>query len=393
MGIKLRNTGILTALVLLFSVYSCNKPIDDGIQAGISIKTTETEAAAANQWVSVKAEGAWTLSLSSDDLEQGETLEWVTLKEMSGTGSKNVLMSWSKNDTDYTRSCVITLSTGGAEYTCEFIQKGKTTSGSSAINTGSFKSDPVADWMELPAMEEADNMFYVTHDMSIAGKPVRNYEFFFDTDAKLAHWVAYPLNKALAGSGSRSNAWGIDPKVPTDFQAILYSGFRGGYDRGHQLPSADRYTANASTFYGTNMTPQRGELNQNAWASLEGMVRSWANSFDTLYVVTGADIRGSSEYALDNVGKKVTVPVGYYKALLGYRKGGTFGITASTGGYTAIGFYFEHKGYTDNTSSIMAQSMTIDELEEKMGMDFFVNLPKATSKADEVESTKDSWWK
>lgn len=393
MGFSFNKLGCLLASVLLLSVYSCNKPIDDEIQAGISIKTTESDFSASNQWVSVKAANAWTLALTSDDLEQGETIDWVTLKEMSGTGSKNVLMSWSRNDSDYTRSCTIVLSTGGAEYSVEFVQKGRTSSGSSSVSPSTFKSDPVAGWLELPAMEDEENMYYVTHDMTLGGKTVRNYSFYLDTKAKLAHWVAYPLNKTLAGSGSRSNAWGIDPKVPSEYQAILYSGFKGGYDRGHQMPSADRYTANASTFYGTNMTPQKGELNQNAWASLEGMVRSWANYFDTLYVVTGADIRGSDKVAYDNVGKAVTVPVGYYKALLGYRKGGTFGITASTGGYTAIAFYFEHKSYNDNTSAIMAQSMTIDELEKKMGIDFFVNLPKVTAKADDVESTKDSWWK
>jgi len=397
MGFKLNKIAVLLASVALLVVPSCNKQIDDAIEPGVSIKTTESDFGASNQWVSVKASGLWTLALTSDDLEQGETIDWVTLKETTGTGTKNVLMSWTKNTTEYTRSCTIVMTTDGKEYAVEFVQKGSSSGGGSSVTPGSFKSDPVAKWLELPAMPQEDNMYYVTHDMTLAGKTVRNYEFYFDINAKLAHWVAYPLNKSLAGSGSRSNAWGIDPKVPTQYQAILYSAFRGDggnrYDRGHQLPSADRYTANASTFYGTNMTPQLGDLNQNAWASLEGMVRSWANSFDTLYVVTGADIKGSTKVAYDNVGKSVTVPVGYYKALLGYRKGGTFGITASTGGYTAIAFYFEHKNYNDNTSAIMGQSMTIDQLEEKLGIDFFVNLPNVTAKAAEVESTKDSWWK
>ena len=38
--------------------------------------------------------------------------------------------------------------------------------------------------------------------------------------------------------------------------------------------------------------------------------------------------------------------------------------------------------------------MTIDELEKKTGMDFFVNLPAKAgqSLADKIESVKDSWW-
>ena len=113
---------------------------------------------------------------------------------------------------------------------------------------------------------------------------------------------------------------------------------------------------------------------------------------DTLYVVTGCSVEGSTAYALDNEGKKVTVPTGYYKALLGYKKAGTIGITSQTGGYTGCAFWFDHKAYSGN---VMNQSMTIAELEEKTGVDFFVNLPSVIDQelARKVETTKDSWWK
>ena len=96
----------------------------------------------------------------------------------------------------------------------------------------------------------------------------------------------------------------------------------------------------------------------------------------------------AADYALDNEGKKVTVPTAYYKALLGYKKDGTLGITAQTGGYTACAFWFPHEAYSGN---VMDKSMTIAELEEKTGFDFFVNLPEKT--AEKVEKTKDTWWK
>ena len=43
----------------------------------------------------------------------------------------------------------------------------------------------------------------------------------------------------------------------------------------------------------------------------------------------------------------------------------------------------------------MGQSMTIDALEEKLGIDFFVNLPAVAGKdqADKVEASVDKWWK
>ena len=41
------------------------------------------------------------------------------------------------------------------------------------------------------------------------------------------------------------------------------------------------------------------------------------------------------------------------------------------------------------------QSMTIDELEDRLDIDFFVNLPDRVGQeiASKIESTNDSWWK
>ncbi|MBR5055657.1 MAG: DNA/RNA non-specific endonuclease, partial [Bacteroidales bacterium] len=202
---------------------------------------------------------------------------------------------------------------------------------------------------------------------------------------------------------SRTNEWGLDPKIPRRLQPVVFRGYgnasyNGGYyNRGHQLPSADRlaYDSNVQTFYGTNMTPQRGELNADAWAVLEGMVRTWANTFDTLYVVTGCTLEGSTESVTDNEGKRVKVPTGYFKALLGYKKNGTVGMTASAGGYTGTAFWFDHRGYANNTWTVLGQRITIDQLETQTGIDFFVNLPSriGADKAAAVEASIDSWWK
>ena len=86
------------------------------------------------------------------------------------------------------------------------------------------------------------------------------------------------------------------------------------------------------------------------------------------------------------------MPEGYFKALLGYKKGGSIG--NSTGGYVGIGFYFEHRSYGNDKNTIMNQSMSIDELERRLGYDFFVNLPGVIGEdaAARVESEADDWW-
>lgn len=253
-------------------------------------------------------------------------------------------------------------------------------------------------WLELPETKDDDGLDFYTHDQITDGKTIRSWSFDYDSKALLSHWIAYPLNKKLKGSGSRSDQWGLDPKVPASKQPVLYTTYKSNngkkYDRGHQLPSADRldYDANVKTFYFTNMTPQLSGLNQASWANLETRVREWSESFDTLYVVTGCSVKGSTEVAYDNDGKAVTVPTGYYKALLGYKKSGSVGNSSQNGGYIGCAFWFDHVDYAGD---FMTKAMSISELEEKTGVNFFVNLPAATdaAKAKAIEENRDSWWK
>lgn len=258
-------------------------------------------------------------------------------------------------------------------------------------------SDKPGAWMEMPAFDGSDSGLYlITHDMEQGGKFVRNYTYCYSPEDRVAVWVAYPLNRSLKGNGSRTDEWGLDPKVPREYQPILYKTYGDGiYDRGHQIPSADRLDedANISTFYFTNMAPQLSELNQGAIANLENMVRDWSYQMDTLYVVTGSDLQGATKVAHDNEGNEVTVPSGFFKALLGYDASGSVG--GDTGGYFGIAFYFDHKDYAGSKSAIMEQSMSIDQLEEKLGYDFFANLPAKIGEeaAAAVESGVDDWWK
>ena len=345
---------------------------------------------AGSQYLTVIASGDWTLSVIYPD----STEEWLTLSPMSGkAGTKKVVMSWTRNDADDSRECEIALTAGKYTDTLAFAQAGLITP---LNDVAELVADPVPHWLELPKTEDP-GLYFITHDMTLNGKQVRNYSLYLDPKACLAVWVAYPLVSAHLGSVGRNEKWALDPKVPRNCQPVLYKGFGvRTIDRGHQIPSADRTATkaiNEATYYFTNMTPQLGELNQKAWAQFEGMVRNWSSAFDTLYVVTGCDIRGYTKTARDNDGKEIPMPVGYFKALLGFKKSGIAGNTAKQGGYTAIGFYFNHEYYA--TSEVMSQSMTIDELEEMMDIDFFPNLEASvgTELYTKIESTEDSWWK
>lgn len=245
-----------------------------------------------------------------------------------------------------------------------------------------------AKWMELPATSDTDAYTVLHHGMQVGSQAARGYTAYWDGANMVSTWVAYPLTRKLIGYGARrEDAWGkLDPLLDETEQPILATAYKGGsYSRGHQIPSADRlaYTINGKTFYGTNMTPQNSTFNEKIWATLEDKVRVWAksSSTDTLYVVTGCITKGSTAYATDNNGKKVTVPVAYYKALL----------RLSSGKYSACAFYLKHE--SNSATDIKPYALSVKELETKTGINFFCNLDSATAASVESEDpTKNNFW-
>ncbi|MBR5384999.1 MAG: DNA/RNA non-specific endonuclease [Bacteroidales bacterium] len=280
------------------------------------------------------------------------------------------------------------------------------------VSCGGSKDEPVKPtpepaevkipaWIELPATSATDGYDFFTHSAQYEGKTVRSWSFYWDYTNFVAQWVAYPQTRNYQkGDAGRTEAWGLDPLLARNQQPVIIKGFQAGSDtwksRGHQIASADRQYSNqmnAQTYYGTNMTPQINDnFNGGVWAELEKGVRAWATGCDTAYVVTGCVTKGASTYVLDNDGKHITVPTGYYKAVVCYSKDETFGIN----GYMGAAFYFEHKEYPKY--SIKVHAMSIDDLEEQLGIDFFVNLPAAAGGAcaAQVEAqdptTVDWWW-
>lgn len=335
--------------------------------------------------VVVRASGAWSL-----DLDFGGDEAWAELSHSVGTGYKsNIKLSYDANKTGASRSVYVIVSTDNDAAEVRFTQ-----TADGAGPDGGTADATSCGWLELPETKSGDGLLWAWHSMTTGSKRVRNYSFYWSSTEHLALWVAYPLNKGLIGGGDRTNKWDIfDPLIPRSEQANTWNGgFGSGYDRGHQLPSADRLylDGNIQTFYPTNMTPQRSQFNQNIWAKLEGTVRSWANSLnsatDTLYVVTGCVVNGStSSLQAGSSGPYVTVPTAYYKALLRYSR---------SSGYSGCAIWLDHE--TDRSTVDKRDMMSIAALEERLGIDLFVNLPAKVgdAKAAEIEAkapTVNTW--
>ena len=393
---------MICAGVVMLALSSCGSGgKEDVLPPTVEVKTAVVEAGGYSQFIYVKASSSWRITITSED--GGEPVDWIIADPSSGSGDMDVTLKVEENNSEKERSAVITVENSAGKASKTISQKGK---------KSEIKPDPdptpepkpnETGWLELPSVPAGTDFF--AHSMTIGSVKTRNYSFIWDYDNLVAPWVAYPLCKwNMASNVKRTNAWALDPLLPESKQPVLYRGFskgnNGWYARGHQIPSADRltsYESNAMTFYGTNMTPQIQEgFNGDIWATLEGMVRSWANKSDTLYVVTGCVIDYKDgetvKYALDNNGKKVTVPTAYYKAVLRYMKSSTFGYS----GYSACAVWLDHKVYSTKTID-SSYSMSVDDLEEKLGIDFFVNLPAKVGEdvaaRIEAEDPKDvTWW-
>lgn len=374
---------------------------EDVLPPTVEVKTAVVEAGGYSQFIYVKASSSWRITITSVD--GGEPVDWIIADPSSGSGDMDVTLKVEENKSEKERSAVITVENSAGKASKTISQKAKGSEVKPDPTPSGGNLSPKTGWMELPAIPEGMDAF--THSMTVGSVSTRNYSFLWDYDNLVAPWVAYPLCKWNIGNNiKRTNAWGLDPLLSEGKQPVLFRGFsegnNGWYARGHQIPSADRltsYESNSMTFYGTNMTPQiQDGFNGDIWATLEGKVRSWANSSDTLYVVTGCVIdypEGQTvKYALDNYGKKVTVPTAYYKVVLRYMKSSTIGYS----GYSACAVWLDHKVYSSSSIN-SSYSMSVDDLEKKTGIDFFVNLPakvgeETAAKIEAEDPAKVSWW-
>ena len=370
---------------------------DDVGEETVAPRKTTLDAEVGSMFVAVTAYGNWTLKA---EFPSGVE-EWAAVDPSEGTDSKgDVRLRYNKNTGSSSRSLNLVLYTArGVASSVVVRQLGE---GEMEQSMGNYGYDVAPmDWLELPACKTGDGREVLVHAMS-GGKyssksmdGVRNWSCYWDYKEHMSLWVAYPLNKSLRGSGSRSNSWCYDPLLPVSIQPNIVQGsYGGGWTRGHQLPSADRLkpeSANISTFTPTNMTPQDYDFNCGIWANLEQAVRNYSDKADTLYVVTGALFDNSVQTSGTKSGFAVKIPGYYFKALL-YR--GSQSAAKGTKGFMSAAFLLPH---TSNISggNYSEYLMSVDQLEEKTGIDFFPNLVSVVGEetAATIESSVLSWWK
>ena len=218
----------------------------------------------------------------------------------------------------------------------------------------------------------------------IVNRPGR-YVLNYSPGDKQPLWVAYVLTrKDVSAKGTeRENRFVPDPQVVgKGWRTARNEDYaRSGYDRGHLLPSADRDdhpAENRTTFYFSNMSPQRPDLNRKTWNQLERQVRKWAGRYDSLYVVTGPVLSDP----LGTIGaNRVTVPRLFYKAVLVRHKGE----------WKAIGFLVPNSERVNPDYRKYIRS--VDAIEAETGHDFFFRLPDGVEDRVEAEVDTAFWFR
>lgn len=259
----------------------------------------------------------------------------------------------------------------------------------------------VAQRMEVPKLK-GNNNFFIIHRATGIGV---NFVTEWDMQKKSQRWSAYTMyhfsnsNSNIAGNGTRYSGnpqYPMDEDMPEEYYWTQDYFWGSGFDHGHVVPSADRLysnSANYQTFYLTNMQPMSNNFNCGVWGNMENLLRAWAkfqsggNKFaDTLYVVKGGTIDAEAQI-LKRISGKLIVPKYYYMAVL--CKNNKTG-AENNYGYKAMAFWVEHKD-GQPSGDLSRYAISIAELEQKTGIDFFCNLPDNIENAVESTYSRNVW--
>lgn len=402
--LKIKQIGMLlvtmSAMLVLFA--GCGDKDDGGDKESLATLVAETVSSSTTT-NKISTQGPSGITFEATIVSQGGDAEWCSFdlnKQVSSAGGNvgdPAYLYLDKNNSDDDRTARIDVTyTNGYSTSLTLTQRA----------AGFIDYD--RSWGEQPEYRSDDAYIYKTYyatfvsNQFFPGGKLRNYSVCYDVDRHISHWVAYPIFKKVYETPvlSRVNDFNYDPNdqlpvIPTRDQQYIGTGGNGrgygawGYDRGHMLPQASRYNnyePNRMTYYGTNMMPQDGTLNQNIWATLEGKVRGWGGlqTYDTLYVVTGAAFKSTK--TIDNANGPIAVPSHCWKVLLRQRGNQNRQISQfKADELKAIGFVFTNDD-AGAATSIESAVRSVKEIEELTGFKFFRNLDPAV--ADAVKSQK-----
>ena len=224
--------------------------------------------------------------------------------------------------------------------------------------------------LEIPRLVSSRSQQIIEHiGYTVSHNPVWN----------IPNWVAYSLTDTeLLGDIPRAKNFNPDPEVLGE--AVVTRDYtHSGFDRGHMAPAADmKWSEQAmyESFYMTNICPQNQSLNRGDWNDLEELARDWANTYGEIYIVCGPLV--SDKYQTIGTNNKIAIPNAFYKVFL--RKKGDL--------WTTIGFVMPNQACNQ---PLMTYMLSVDDVEQMSGIDFFYNLPDSIENIIEQDIAFCDW--
>jgi endonuclease G len=220
------------------------------------------------------------------------------------------------------------------------------------------------------------------------------YTLSYHRDKGRANWVSWHLDSSWMGSAARQDDFRSDTSLPAGWYRVLGTDYSGsGFDRGHHCPSADRtstVTDNSATFLMTNMMPQSPDNNQGPWADLEDYSRTLVSAGNELHIIMGGSGQGGTGsnggVTMTIAGGHVQVPAQTWKVIL-VQPQGTNDVARVTTSTRVIAVLMPNaQGIRTNLWE--QYRVSVDEVEQLTGYDFFSNVPASIQAV--IESTVDN---
>ena len=235
------------------------------------------------------------------------------------------------------------------------------------IHSLSLKSE-IRDTLYYPKIDSGESILHHLY-----------YDFVYDENHEQAKWIFYKLYPSyVVKAYDRKNDFRSDPLVVSG--SADDSDYRGsGFDRGHLMPAADMVwskEALSESFFYSNMSPQHPSFNRGIWKRLESRVRKWVTTSDSLYIITGPKLN----MKLNAIGhNEVSIPEYYYKVILKFHRNNMDGIA----------FLMPNQASKSDLTDFV---ISIDELEEDLGIDFFHYLDDNLETSIENKSDLTKWF-
>lgn len=190
-------------------------------------------------------------------------------------------------------------------------------------------------------------------------------EFIIGWSDSLHHpvWCAYHVTKDKKFEDGKRPSFLIDRGVPAAPRPEAYTG--SGYDRGHMVPNhaiISRFgeESRRQTFLMSNIAPQSPALNRGVWRDVEHRIADlWTQRYGEIWVIVGAIPSPAGKQFANGV----DIPCAFYQL-----------IVAQEGmDIRALAVILPQEVSWDAWAA--RHIVSIDELEERTGLDFLPDLP------------------